>query len=112
MSNVLPQPGLNVTIAVNYTPPPGFGAGPSEYRAASGPVEITCKLQGAVGYQWSSTCRDCPFQSSNSSVIFINRGALHSGDTGNHTCTVLIDDVMQNATIDFKVVGKYMCRRI
>ena len=64
-----------------------------EYRAASGPLVATCRVQGtsvAVTFQWSSTCRDCPFQSTKpeSASSVIRQPALHSGDTGTHTCTV------------------------
>ena len=83
---------LAVNITVSYHPPPGAKLGPHEYRAASGPVTVTCIAVGGtptVQYQWSSTCRDCPFQESNpksnSSVIL--RTAVHSSDTGIHTCT-------------------------
>ena len=78
-----------------YNPPADFiRLNPSEYRAASGRVDVTCSVQGATGtvsYQWSSTCRHCPFQSTNkpqSTRSVLYRAALHSGDTGTHTCTV------------------------
>ena len=104
---------LNVDVEVSYTPPPGFTPGPNEYRAASGPVNITCTAiggAGAIQYQWSSTCRDCPFQSSkaesNSSLIM--RAAVHSGDSGVHTCTVSDEDNnMGNRSIFFKIISKW-----
>ena len=99
-------PELAVNIRVSYTPPPGFIPGPNEYRAASGPVTVTCIAVGGtetLNYQWSSNCRDCPFRSASSSKVI--RGAVNSGDTGTHTCTA---DGSRNgsAAITFKVVGR------
>ena len=97
-----------VTISVDYTPPADFTGGPNEYKAASGPVTVTCTATGpgtgAVSYQWSSTCRDCPFQSATSSSI--RRPAVHSGDKGTHTCTATRGGCSASASIDFHVVGK------
>ena len=99
---------LTVTISVGYTLPAGFTGGFTEYRAASGPVTVTCTATGpgtgAVSYQWSSTCRDCPFQSANSSSI--TRAAVHSGDNGTHTCTATRGGCGASASIDFVIVGK------
>ena len=103
------SPELNVNITISYTPPPGVVLGPNEYRAASGPVNITCTAIGGTGtinYQWSSTCRDCPFNSSNS--CFIRRGAVHSGDTGIHTCMANVADseIIGIANTTITVIGK------
>ena len=100
-------PELAVNISVSYTPPPGTELGPTQYRAASGPVEVTCKVMGntnSVNYHWSSTCRDCNFQDVTNK--FIRRGAVHSGDTGTHTCTAVSEGVTGNASIIFNVVGE------
>ena len=85
--------------------------GPNEYRAASGPVDVTCTaigVTGTINYRWSSTCRACSFNSSNSS--FIRRGAVHSGDTGIHTCmaTVADSEIVGSASINITVIGEYM----
>ena len=97
-----------MTISVDYTLPDGFTGGPTEYRAASGPVTVTCKATGqgtgAVSYQWSSTCRNCPFKSATSSSI--RRAAVHSGDTGTHTCVATRNGISASASIEFNVVGK------
>ena len=94
-------------ISINYNPPPGFIPGLNEYRAGSGPVDITCMAtEGsdvAIKYQWSSTCRDCPFQSSISSNV--TREVVHSGDTGTHTCTGTRGGQTASSDIEFKVVG-------
>ena len=102
-------PGLNVTITIDYMPPPGIMLGSNEYRAASGPVIVSCIAEGAdgtVSYQWSSTCRNCPFLNSN--LKKINRTAVHSGDTGNHTCTAMdSSNISGSNSVEFNVVGKY-----
>ena len=101
---------LNVSITVSYTPPPGFIPGPNEYRAASGPVTVTCTAVGGtdpVSYQWSSTCRSCPFKTGTvSSSKCVTRAAVHSGDTGKHTCTATSGLISGSKTITFDVVGK------
>ena len=100
-------PELFVDVTVSYTPPPGFIPGPNEYRAASGPVTVNCTAVGGtdpVSYQWSSTCRVCHFQTEIKKVI--TRGALHSGDTGTHTCTATSGSKIGSRRIIFKVVGK------
>ena len=100
---------LTVSISVEYDPPDCFTPGPNDYRAASGPVTVTCTATGprtgTVSYQWSSTCRDCPFQSSTSRSI--RRAAVHSGDSGTDTCVVTtVDGLTGRASIIFNVVGK------
>ena len=109
--------GLTVNITVDYNPPPDTHLGPSEYRAASGPVTVTCNVVGEplnqsmnYQYQWSSSCSDCPFQNGTSENR-IRGGAVNSGDTGTYTCTVTDDEesFIGNASIDFRVVGKLCC---
>ena len=101
---------LTVSIAVDYTPPADFNGGPNEYRAASGPVTVTCTATGAgsgtISYQWSSNCRSCPFQSATSSSI--RRAAVHSGDTGTHTCVATRGGGTASASIDIRIVGEYL----
>ena len=102
-----PIPELEVSITVSYVPPPGSELGPNEYRAASGPVTVTCTAVGGTGpvsYQWTSTCRDCPFQTENSKSV--TRAAVHSSDIGNHTCTATSGLISGSKTISFDVVGK------
>ena len=102
-------------ISVNYTRPADFDGGPNEYRAASGPVTVTCtatggRRSGTISYQWSSNCRSCPFQFSTSSSI--TRAAVHSGDNGTHTCVATrgadTEDAAEvaDAGITFNVVGQ------
>ena len=109
ISSLLPE--LAVKLSVSYTPPPGTELGPTEYRAASGPVNVTCLVEGSTGtlsYQWSSTCRDCPFRYTTSNSIW--RAAVHSGDTGTHTCLANSSEIKGRASISFIVVGKYSMR--
>ena len=106
--NLSPIVDLTVSISVDYDPPADFTPGPNEYRAASGPVTVTCTATGtgtgSVTYQWSSTCRNCDFRSSTSNSIF--RAAVHSGDTGTHTCVATRGGSTASASIDFSVVGE------
>ena len=106
--NCFPK-GPTVSISVDYNPPTDFTPGPNEYRAASGPVTVACAATGpgtgTVSYQWSSTCRNCPFQSSTLSSI--RRAAVHSGDNGTHTCVATRGDGSTGtASIDFNIVGE------
>ena len=100
---------LAANIILKYSFPVDFRGSNSVYRAASGPVTVTCIAKGPriglVSYQWSSTCRSCPFQSANTSTI--RRAAVHSGDNGTHTCVVIINGTSASASIDFHVVGEY-----
>ena len=94
---------------MDYDPPDDFTPCPNEYRAASGPVTVTCTATGpgtgSVSCQWASTCRNCTFKSSTSCSI--RRGAVHSGDNGTHTCVATRDDGLTGtASIDFSVVGE------
>ena len=97
-----------MSISVDYSPPDDFSPDYNEYRAASGPVTVTCIARvlgtGAVSYQWSSTCRNCSFQTATSSSI--RRAAVHSGDTGTHTCVATTSGGTASASIDFHVVGE------
>ena len=81
--------------------------GPNEYRAASGPVTVTCTVTGGTGnisYNWSSTCRSCPFKRETSGIII--RPAVHSDDTGTHTCTATVAENAGNVSIHFTVIGE------
>ena len=83
-------------------------SGPT-YQAAT-PVNVMCRVSGdyytPVTFQWSSTCTgDCFILDSN--LPNVNQSALHSIDSGLHTCTVI--DAVGNtgsASIRMNVVGK------
>ena len=104
----------DVVISVSYTTPPGFTPGPNEYRAALGPVDVTCTATGGAGignyhYVWTSTCSSCDFQTtSTGATSVINRQAIHSGDTGNHTCTATRGGESASDSIVFNVVGEWL----
>ena len=104
---------LDVEISVSYTPPPGFTPGLNEYRAASGPVVVTCTATGGSGsgdyqYVWTSTCsRGCDFQTTSTGVTsVITRTTVHSGDIGTHTCTASRGENSASDSIVFNVVGE------
>ena len=97
-------------ISVVYSPSNDITSSSNQYSltAASGPVTVNCIAtgpgNGMVSYQWSSTCRDCPF---NSSILeSVKRAAIHSGDNGTHTCVATKNEMNATASIDFLVVGK------
>ena len=103
-----------MSITVEGTPPPGFTPGsPTEYRAASGPYTFTCTAIGGAGtgsyeYVWTSTCQSgCEFQTSSAGATSeIFRQALHSGDSGTHTCTATRRGESGSDTINVTVVGE------
>ena len=107
---ILSFPGLNVTIDVDYTPPPDFVGGANDYRAASS-VNLTCQVEGATRtetYQWTSTCTgpktNCFVPGKTNQTI--SRSSLHSTDSGNHTCTANRSSLTGSATIEMNVVGE------
>jgi len=79
------------------------------YRAASGPQQFTCTAAGGTGdgptYQWSSTCGGCAFSSTTDAVI--ERGAVHSGDIGTHTCTATRGGESVMDSIVINIVGEW-----
>ena len=105
----LPPDPLTVSITVDRTDPPGFTLeNPTDYRAASGPHVFTCTATGGTGdgptYHWSSTCGICVFSSTTNAVIL--RTALHSGETGTHTCTATRGGVTAMDSFVINVVGE------
>ena len=92
---------LDVQILVD---PPGIR------HQASSSLNLTCTVSGIsnapLTYQWTSTCADnCFVLGSEDSTLFSN--ALHSIDSGNHTCSVT--DALGNigtATTEIIVEGK------
>ena len=105
---LLPPDPLTVSITVDRTDPPGFTPeNPTDYRAASGPQVFTCTAIGGTGdgptYQWSSTCGGCVFRTTDA---VITRKALHSGDTGTHTCTATRGGETAEDSVVINVVGE------
>ena len=112
---IIPLVSLDVEISVSYSPPPGFTPGPNEYRAASGPVVVTCTATGGSGsgdyeYVWTSTCSGrCDFMTTSTGVTsVISRTAIHSGDVGTHTCTASRGGDSASDSIVFNVVGEWI----
>ena len=68
---------------------------------------VNCTATGGTGnisYQWSSTCRSCPFERKTSQII--RRSAVHSDDNGTHTCTAIVAENAVSVSIHFTVVGE------
>ena len=111
---IIPLVSLDVEISVSYSPPPGFTPGPNEYRAASGPVVVTCTATGGSGsgdydYEWTSTCSGCGFKRKSTGVAgVISRTAVHSSDIGTHTCTASRGGDSASDNIVFNVVGEWI----
>ncbi len=102
---------LLVTIDVAYTPPVDFDhPSESDYRAGSGPVTLTCQVEGATGtvtYQWTSTCGNCFAKGTSKSVT---QGFLRAGfDDGTHTCTATDSDGGEtgSASIEMRIIGMF-----
>ena len=101
MSHFLAAFELNTTI---------FSSPSDDIYSAATYLSLECRVSDGIegySYQWSSDCTgDCFVASQNTS--FISRSALHSTDSGNHTCLV-VDSVgnMGSETILINVVGKY-----
>ncbi len=81
---------LTVTIDVDYTPPADFDRPTvNDFRAGSGPVTLTCQVEGATGtvtYQWTSTCGNC-FAKGPTTQSVIGTFLRVDVDDGTHTCT-------------------------
>ncbi len=88
----LPSTDLAVTVVVDYTPPVDFDrTADVDYRAGSGPVTLTCQVEGATGtvnYQWSSNCSgDCFVQTQTTQSVSQDMFVRAGVDGGTHTCT-------------------------
>ena len=103
---IFPHTGrpLDVSIAVS---PSGV------VHQASSSLNLTCGRSGQsntqISYQWSSTCTGNCFVLGGR-VSNLMQTALHSIDSGNHTCSVI--DAFGNrgmATVEIIVSGK-LCR--
>ena len=100
---------LDVQILVD---PPGV------QHQASSSLNLTCTVSGLatapLTYQWTSTCSgNCFVLQNEESTVFSN--ALHSIDSGNHTCSVT--DALGNigtAITEIVVEGKlnYIGKRL
>ena len=101
---------LNVSIAINYSPPPDVHFEPPYYRPATS-VTLTCSVLGATGsvnYRWSSTspCSENSCFASSSSSTSVSTTRLSWRDAGMHTCTVSDAGGNQgNATSEMNIEG-------
>ena len=97
---------LEVSIIVDYSPPPDFHMpSPPYYRPASS-VTLECVVANGttpMRYRWTSTCSSCfAYGTSN----YINTDILTHEDAGIHRCSVT--DAEGNtgfATTEMKLVG-------
>lgn len=90
--------------------PSVFNSGTYQVGSSLG---LSCQAQGAyppLHYSWNSTC-ESPCFVSMQTTSFIRKNALHSVDSGNHTCSVL-DYVGRtgDATVQLLVSGMYGTR--
>ncbi len=103
---------LTVTIDVDYTPPADFDPPTvNDFRAGSGPVTLTCQVEGATGtvsYQWTSTCGNCFARGTSQSVT----GTFFrvERDHGTHTCTATDSDGGETGSADFvmRIIGMFV----
>ncbi len=107
---------LSVTIDVAYRPPVDFDRrSVNEFRAGSGPVALTCQVEGATGtvsYQWTSTCTgDCfvlrsPQTNPSVTQLFLRAGV----DDGTHTCTATDSDGGETGSASFlmRIIGMFV----
>ena len=85
---------------------------PGVMHRASSSLNLTCSISGLsdtqLSYQWISTCTGNCFVLG-SRVQSLMKTALHSIDSGNHTCSVT--DTLGNSgmsTIQIVVFGKFI----
>ena len=112
-----PVPELLVTIFIDYIPPPDFNPKPglNEFRAGSGPLTLTCHVEGAngtVNYIWDSSIAMLyywgpRFYSVGGVPEQRTISRLELAHNGTQTCTAT--DSYNNsgsASIEINVVGK------
>ncbi len=106
---------LTVTIDVEYTPPADFDR-PTviDFRAGSGPITLTCQVEGATGtvtYLWTSTCTgDCFVLRSPQTNPSVTQLYLRAGvDDGTHTCTATDSDgETGSASTEMRIIGMFV----
>ncbi len=105
---------LLVTIDVAYTLPVDFDRpSESDYRAGSGPVNLTCQVEGATGsvsYQWTSTCTGACFVSRSRTSQSVTQLFLRAAvDDGTHTCTATDSDGgTGSASTVMRIIGTFV----
>ncbi len=80
----------------------------NDFRAVSGPVTLTCQVEGATGtvsYLWTSTCGNCFARGASQSVTQLFLRAPF--DDGTHTCTATDSDGGEAGSASFvmRIIG-------
>ena len=105
--NTYSSTDLDVSISVEYTPPPDFYMpSPPYYRPASS-VTLECVVANGttpMRYSWTSTCDNC-FASYGSSKHVSTDILIHE-DAGTHKCSVTDADGNTGfATTEMQLIG-------
>ncbi len=100
---IFPNTGRSLDVSITVSPP-------GVVHQASSSLNLTCGVSGQsntqLSYQWSSTCMGNCFVLG-ARVSNLMQTALHSIDSGNHTCSVT--DAFGNrgmATVEIITSGK------
>lgn len=104
-----PHTGQSLDVSIMVSPP-------GVVHQASSSLNLTCGVSGQsntqLSYQWTSTCSGNCFVLGGR-VSSLMQTALHSIDSGNHTC--LVTDAFGNrgmTTVQIAVVGKLHEKRL
>ena len=103
--------GINVRISVNYMPDSDAMLGPNEYRAGSGPVTLTCHVEGVptqenISYRWTTEDHNWQWDAQVPQIIY--RPFLRINHAGIQTCHPTVDNATYDAVIEIKIVGRYI----
>ncbi len=84
----------------------------NDFRAVSGPVTLTCQVEGATGtetYQWTSTCGNCFARGPTSQSVTGNFLRVNF-DQGTHTCTATDSDGGETGSASFlmRIIGMFV----
>ncbi len=101
---------------VAYLPPADFDRrSVNDFRASSGPVTLTCQVEGATGtvtYQWTSTCTgQCFVLRSPQTEPSVTQDFLRAGlDDGTHTYTATDSGGGETGSASFlmRIIGMFV----
>ncbi len=106
---------LTVTIDVVYASPADFDRPTvNDFRAGSGPVALTCQVEGATGsvtYLWTSTCTYLCFVLRFRTTPSVTQLFLRADfDDGTHTCTATDSDggEIGSASFVMRIIGMFV----
>ena len=108
-----PCTALNISIVINYAPPPDVYFGPPNYRPGTS-VTLTCNVLGAtepVSYTWSSTspCTENGCFASSSTSSSVSSSSLYWYDAGQHTCSVSDGNAnFGSSTTEMNIIGMFI----